>query len=181
MTRVLGAVLAGGGSRRFGSDKASAVLGDRTLLDRVVAVLLPQVNELVICGRQVEGIACVADRPAPDLGPLGGLNAALHEARRRGCDMVVSVPCDTPFLPADLVARLSGVGRACYVASLPVIGAWPCALADGLDRHLAESEDRSMRLWVATLEAAPIEFGAIDNVNTMADLELLTKSVSRRN
>lgn len=175
MTRVLGAVLAGGRSLRFGSDKAQALLDGSTLLDRVVAALTPQVDGLVICGRVVEGVTCVADRPARDLGPLGGLNAALHEARRGGYDMVISVPCDAPFLPIDLVARLLSGEGARYVASLPVIGAWPTVLAARLDRHLAVTEDRSMRRWAAMVDAAALEIGRIGNVNTPADLERLAR------
>jgi molybdopterin-guanine dinucleotide biosynthesis protein A len=173
MTRVLGAVLAGGQSRRFGRDKAQAVLDGRTLIDRVLAALGPQLDRVVVCGRVMQGMECVADRPRPDLGPLGGLNAALHEGRRGGFDMVVSVPCDAAFLPGDLVARLLAVGGAGYAASLPVIGVWPVALADRLDAHLAAGGDRSMRRWVAAIGAGAVAVEGVGNINTVADLELL--------
>jgi molybdopterin-guanine dinucleotide biosynthesis protein A len=173
MTRVLGAVLAGGQSRRFGSDKAQAVFDGRTLIDRVLAAVGPQVDGVVICGRVMPGMACVPDRPGPDLGPLGGLNAALHEGQRGGFDMVASVPCDAAFLPGDLVTRLLTVEGAGYAASLPVIGAWPVALADRLDVHLAAGGDRSMRRWVAAIGAVAIAVEGVGNINTVADLELL--------
>ncbi len=171
MTRLLGAVLAGGRSRRFGSDKAHALLDGRTLIDRVLAGLTPQVDALVLCGREGAGVTGIADRPGPDLGPLGGLNAALHHAAAHGFDAVVSVPCDTPFLPADLVARLGGGGS--YAASIPVIGWWPSSLADALDRHLATASDRSIRRWAISVGARPVEIGSLANVNTAADLAAL--------
>ena len=99
--RVLGAILAGGQARRFGSDKALALLAGRALIDHVAAALGPQVEALVVCGREHQGSTSVPDRPAAGLGPLGGLAGALHYAREHGYDAVVSAPCDTPLLPDD--------------------------------------------------------------------------------
>jgi molybdenum cofactor guanylyltransferase len=173
--RIIGAILAGGRSRRFGSDKAVALLDGVALIERVIAALRPQVDALVVCGRAIDEYDCVADRPGPDLGPLGGLNAALYYARTNGFDRVVSVPCDAPFLPADLVTRL-GESPSC-VASMPVIGLWPSSLSGTLDRHLATSDDRSMRRWAAIAVARAIDLGAMDNVNTPADLDQLASAV----
>lgn len=172
--RALGAILAGGRSRRFGSDKAVALLDGATLIERAIAALRPQVDALVVCGRTIDGYDCVADRPGPDLGPLGGLNAALHYARANGFNRVVSAPCDAPFLPADLVARL--VEPPCYVAAMPVIGLWLATLSETLDRHLATSDDRSMRRWAAIVGACSVDLGALGNVNTPADLDQLAKA-----
>src|SRR3546814_20571783 len=80
--RLLGAVLAGGRSSRFGSDKALAMLDGRTLLDHAAAALGAHVETVVICGRHVPGMTGLADRPAADMGPLGGLNAATHQSRK---------------------------------------------------------------------------------------------------
>ncbi len=84
MTRVLGAILGGGRSSRFGSDKALATLDGRALIDRVAAALAPQVDALIVVGRDHPGLTAVADRPAPDLGPLGGIAGALHYAAAHG-------------------------------------------------------------------------------------------------
>ena len=165
---VLGAVLAGGQSRRFGSDKAVALLDEVALVDRVVAALSPQVDAVVIVGRA----GGLADRPAGGLGPLAGLNAALHHARATDYDWVVTVPCDAPLLPHDLVARLRGEGPR-FAADMPVIGWWPATLADRLDTHLAASDDRSMRGWARAIGAVAVDLGPIANVNTPADLAKL--------
>lgn len=173
--RILGAVLAGGRSRRFGSDKAVALLDGETLIERVISALSGQVDAVVVCGRVMTiagaGLTCVADRPAADLGPLGGLNAALFHAAQSGFDRVLSVPCDAPFLPGDLAARLGEPSS--YASALPVIGLWPASLSAVLDRHLAVSEDRSMRGWAALVGARGVAIGGLDNVNTQADLAQL--------
>ncbi len=173
MTRILGALLAGGQSRRFGSDKALAMLDGQTLIDRVFGQLRMQVNAVVICGR--EGPYGISDRPGSGLGPLGGLNAALHHARDLGFDAVASVPCDTPFLPADLVHRLRKAGLPSFVVTMPVIGLWPSRLADELERHLATSNDRSMRRWTEIISATLADLGEMTNVNTVTDLKSLLR------
>lgn len=169
--RLLGAVLAGGESRRFGSDKALALLDGRPLIEHVVAALAAQVDAVIVCGR--EWGDWVPDRPAPGLGPLGGINAALHAAVERGYDAVLTAPCDVPVLPADLAARLAAHGAA-FVATMPVIGLWPAALAGELDAWLARTDDRSVRAWGRRAGAVAIALGEeLANVNTPDDLEAL--------
>ena len=179
MTRLLGAILAGGQSQRFGSDKAEARLGGRTLLEHVAATLGPQVGGLVVCGRDIAGYRCVADRPTAGLGPLGGICAALHEGGRQGFDAVVTVPCDTPLLPDDLVARLSAAGVPSHVADLPVIGLWPTSLAEPLAQHLERPGSRAVRRWATAVSSRPVGCPDIANVNTRDDLSRLTVSYRR--
>src|SRR5690242_14839672 len=119
--RVLGAVLTGGRSSRFGSDKAAALIDGRPMLDWVIDVLVPQVDDVLVCGRETPGRISVPDYPTPDLGPLGGLNAALRYAAANGFDAVLSVPCDTPRLPNDLRAQLGEPEDGVVVQGLPVI------------------------------------------------------------
>jgi molybdopterin-guanine dinucleotide biosynthesis protein A len=171
--RLLGAILCGGRSTRFGSDKALALLDDRPLIEHVRATLAEQADAVIACGRAVAGLDWVADRPQPDLGPLGGLNAALHVAAARYFDAVLSVPCDAPRLPTDLVRQLTGEVPA-YVADLPVIGLWPVALAPLLDQHIAADTRRSMRGWAGCAGARPVTLMApIPQANTPAELDRL--------
>lgn len=165
--RLLGALLAGGESRRFGSDKAQALLGGRSLLEHATAGLAPHVAELVRIGG-----GGLPDRPASGLGPLGGLNAALHYAAAHGFDAVVSWPCDAPVVPGDLVARLASSGTR-FARGCPVVGYWPAVLADALDAHLANTDDRSMRGWTTAISAVAIDLPPIANINTPADLAAL--------
>ena len=166
MSRILGAVLAGGLATRFGSDKAIAELDGRPLIDWVVSALAAHVDDIVICGRG----GGLPDRPAGRLGPLAGLNAALHAGRTRGFDAVLSVPCDSPHLPADLLDRLRSAGKAAFIVDAPVVGLWPCSAADELDAHLA-GRDRSMRGWARRVGAVEVRPETpILNVNRPEDL-----------
>lgn len=175
MTRVLGAILAGGRSSRFGSDKALAALDGRALIDRVADAIAPQVDALVVVGRTHAGLEAVADRPAPDLGPLGGIAGALHHAQARGFTQVLTVPCDTPFVPADLCARLAAVGPAAYLGDLPIVGWWPVDVADMLHTVLRGPGRRSVRAFADWIGAEPVAIGSgIVNINTPVDLARLT-------
>ncbi len=167
--RVLGAVLAGGQSRRFGSDKALALLAGRPLIAHVLDRLRPQVDALVVVGRDHSGETSLPDRPVPGLGPLGGLAASLAFAERHGFDLVLTSGCDLPDLPGDLRQRL---GAAPAVASgQPLLGLWPATLRARLDAHLASSPDRSLRGWTALVSARAVELGSFRNINFVSDLE----------
>lgn len=167
---ILGAILAGGASSRFGSDKALALLDGRSLIDHVAAALAPHVAALIVCGRTHRDFETVADRPAAELGPLGGLNGALHHAARQGFDAVVSLPCDTPVLPPELLPALIATRPPAMLADCPVIGIWPATLADRLDRFLAEEGSHAMRRWAHAVGAQPLPWPAPRNVNRPADL-----------
>jgi molybdopterin-guanine dinucleotide biosynthesis protein A len=167
--RLLGAVLAGGESRRFGSDKALALLDGKPLIEHAMAALAAQTEAVVVIGRA----GGIADRPAPGLGPLGGINAAIHHAAANGFDAVLTCGCDVPALPAGLAELLADGG---YIAEMPVIGCWPAALADHLDRWIAESPDHSVRGWANAAGLRRVTLGApVANLNTPADLAAFTR------
>lgn len=176
---VLGAILAGGQSRRFGSDKALADIGGQPMICRVAEALAPFVAGIVVSGHPAPpvGLIGVADRPHPDLGPLGGLAGALFHARAHSHAGVLSVGCDTPILDADLLSHLGKAGRATFVTDAPIIGYWPSALYETLLAHLATDPRRSMRGWTAAIGAMPMALPRpIPNVNTPEDLALLSRS-----
>ena len=133
---MLGAVLAGGQARRFGSDKAYAEFDGMRLIDRVADALGNQSEALIICGREEPGFGSISDRPKTGIGPLGGLNAALQFAIENGFTHLISAGVDAPNLPYDLVRQLHGEGAA-IVDSQPVVGLWPVALADALDDYIS--------------------------------------------
>lgn len=169
--RLLGALLAGGRARRFGGDKALALLHGRPLWEHAAAAL-GGCEAIVACGRDDLPLPFVADRPASDLGPLGGLCAALAYGHAREFDAVLNVPCDVPDLPSDLAERLSPAPA--YLAALPVAGLWRCALAPALERHLEGAADRSLRTWTRTIGARAVSLDRpLANVNTRAELEAL--------
>ncbi|WP_353227706.1 molybdenum cofactor guanylyltransferase [Novosphingobium sp.] len=168
--RILGVVLAGGQSRRFGSDKALALIGGRTLLDRAVATLERQCDAVVVAGRDDAPVAVVADRPQAGMGPLGGLNAALHHAAANGFDAVLSIPVDGMDLPDDLIGELSPGPAHCD--SAPVIGLWPVGAGPALDALMATAEPRarSMRAFACAIGARAVPLSRQPfNINTPAD------------
>lgn len=173
MDKILGAVLAGGQARRFGSDKAMARLGDAALLDHALASLAPHVAATVVVGRITAPVATVPDQPSAHLGPLGGIAGALVHAVAHGYDAVLTTACDTPFLPAPLVAALCGSGGA-HAAEAPTVGYWPVRLTAPLLTHLGGDGNRSIRRWAAAAGLAAVCAGLeLANVNTPDDLRRL--------
>jgi molybdopterin-guanine dinucleotide biosynthesis protein A len=173
--RILGVVLAGGQSRRFGRDKALAELNGRSLLDHALASLVPHVAAVAVGGRIVAGTTSIADRPAAGLGPLGGLAGALHHAVAHGFDGILTIGCDMPHLPPDVATALITGDGAAIVDGQQLVGYWPATLGAALDAHLATTEDRSIRAWLREMEPRPVlvRGPALPNINTPADLARL--------
>lgn len=191
--QVPGVILAGGlATRMGGGDKGLLALAGRPLMAHVIDRLAPQVAALAINANGDParfagfGLPVLADGVPDRPGPLAGVLAAMDWAAARGARAVVTVPADTPFLPADLVARLGiamGPERPAVAASAeaeggvrvhPTCGLWPVALRERLRGDLAAGTRRVM-VWAAAQGAAQalLPRGAVDpffNVNTPADL-----------
>jgi molybdopterin-guanine dinucleotide biosynthesis protein A len=175
--RALGAILAGGRSSRFGSDKALAVIDGRPMLEHVAERLHGQCDGLVVIGRDWPGLTRVDDRPEPGLGPLGGLAGALAHARDHGFDAVLTSSCDLPALPGDLLAVL-GAPDALLLRQ-PTIGLWSADHARALVAYLASGQSRSIRAWAETIKASTIAWGdGLANINTPEDLAAFTTTRS---
>jgi molybdopterin-guanine dinucleotide biosynthesis protein A len=168
--RLLGAILAGGQSRRFGSDKAQVLVEGVRLIDRVASALAQQCDTVVVCGRDEAGFAALDDLPEPGLGPLGGLNAALHYAAANGFDAVLSSGCDVPNLPTNLAQQLAGDG-ASHASEQPVVGLWPAALAPMCSSFL-QSGGRSLYGFGEHVGARLVTVNPpLRNINAPADLD----------
>jgi molybdopterin-guanine dinucleotide biosynthesis protein A len=188
-----GVVLAGGLARRMGGgDKPLREIGGRTILARVIARLEPQCECLVINANGDPrrfasfGIPVIADGAQDYPGPLAGILAALDWAAANRPDVawILSAPGDCPFLPRDLVARLSHALladnselaiAASQGQSHPVIGLWNVALRDALRRALVVEGLRKVGQWTARYRLATVTWPAepLDpffNANTVDDL-----------
>jgi molybdopterin-guanine dinucleotide biosynthesis protein A len=166
---ILGAILAGGAARRFGEDKAAALIGGRAMIAHVAERLSGQCDALVVVGRDWPGIASIPDRPRPGLGPLGGLAGALVQAQADGHEYVLTSGCDLPDLPGDLVARLSPAPAV--VQGQPLLGLWRADGADALIAWLEQDGDRAMRGWIAASGARRVPLDRMPvNINTPADM-----------
>jgi molybdopterin-guanine dinucleotide biosynthesis protein A len=167
--KLLGAILAGGASRRFGSDKTLAIIDGRPMLDHVAGRLRVQCDALVVVGRDWPGLIRVDDRPAPGLGPLGGLAGALAYAEDNGFGAVLTSGCDLPDLPMDLRKQL-GTPNA-VLRGQPTIGLWKSDLSAELAAWLAATTDLSIRAFANAVGARRVEAAEMPNINTQADLE----------
>lgn len=186
MTGVTGLILAGGRGRRMGGvDKGLQSLRGRPLVQWVLDRLAPQVDEVLVNANQnVQAYAALGCRVVTDAlggfaGPLAGLQSGLTHARH---DLVVTVPCDSPFLPRDLVARLH---RALDAANAdlavaktgeqphPVFCLCHRSLLPHLTAYLA-SGGRKIDAWYAVLRVAEASFDdeaqAFANINTPEEL-----------
>jgi molybdopterin-guanine dinucleotide biosynthesis protein A len=181
-------ILAGGRSRRMGGgDKGLLPFRGQPMLGHVIARLEPQVARLALnangdAGRFARfGLPVVADGVTGFPGPLAGILAAMDWAASEGGAWVVTVPCDIPFLPGDLVPRLllaSGEGARAAIAASggrdhPVAGLWPVTLAAGLRAALAGGT-RKVRDWTGGLDLGRAEFPVaagdpFRNLNTPED------------
>ncbi|WP_126977761.1 molybdenum cofactor guanylyltransferase MobA [Frigidibacter oleivorans] len=181
---VAGVILAGGLSSRMGADKALAMLGGQRLLDRVARRLAPQVARMAVNTNAPltdPGLPVLPDALPPGVpdrpGPLAGILAALDWAAAEGFARVVTVPVDTPFLPADLVARLAAAGCPAIAESggrtHPAAGLWPVRLAPALRAALVAGQ-RRVAPWAEAAGAVRVTFaGDPDpflNLNTPEDL-----------
>lgn len=193
---IPGVILAGGLSSRMGEDKARIRLGGASLLDRAARRLGPQVSALAVNANGpvlfADGgeLPVFADLDTARAGPLGGILAALDHAKRHhpGASHVATVPIDSPFFPADLVARLARAAdspdRIVTARSAgglhPVFALWPVALTGDLAAWLAGGGALRVRSYLERHQARIVDFPSLDtprglfdpffNINTPDDL-----------
>jgi molybdopterin-guanine dinucleotide biosynthesis protein A len=187
-----GILLAGGlATRMGGGDKSLKLLGGRPILAHVIERLRPQVAALALNANGDPARLAAWNLPVvPDViadfpGPLAGIHAGMDWARAHHPEIadIVSIPTDTPFLPADLVERLLAArGQADIAVAAsegqphPVVALWPVRLADELHRLVAREGVRRVTDFARRHRVAYADFpvGPIDpflNINRPADLE----------
>lgn len=170
---IIGLVLAGGRSSRFGANKAFAGLGGVSLLERSVARLGAQTAALAISANEKKafepyGLPVISDEIAGFAGPLAGVAAGLAWTRKHGpqATHMVTAAVDTPFFPDDLVARLltaAPAGKLAMAASEsgthPAFALWPVGMEEALLRYLKDG-GRKMHDWMARADAIVVTFPA---------------------
>jgi molybdopterin-guanine dinucleotide biosynthesis protein A len=180
------AILAGGAGRRIGGDKPHRLLGEARLLDRALTTARATAAPVILVVRdpgQVDGFAGTVVLDAPGVeGPLAGLLSALAWAVEAGADRVLTLPCDMPFLPDDLLLRLEraltrelGAAVAASGGRLhPVCALWRTAAMPTLVRRAGEGR-LSLRGLSEAVGCAVVDW-AVDcgdpfiNINTAGDL-----------
>jgi len=202
MDILLGAVLAGGLSRRMGGPEKSLLrLGGITLVEKVATRLSGQVSQIIINANGDSSrfsqlpYPVQADTVEGFAGPLAGVLAAMQWARNHSqATHIITAAADTPFFPQDYAARMlnaiqdqkAQIGLASSNARRhPVFGIWPVNLVDDLKHFLVDEENRKVMLFVERYPNCQVEFDNLENdidpffnVNTPDDMKQAEKIVS---
>lgn len=203
--RMAGVLLAGGMSSRMGGgDKSLRLVGGRPILALAAERLAPQVEALALNANgdparfAAFGLPVVPDTFGGYPGPLAGILAGMEWAATTPARThLVSVACDTPFFPSDLVSRLvvataGGPARIAIAASdgrsHPVFGLWPLGLRTALRRFLQDGVTYKVSAFIEQHDFVVADFpmltlprGTVDpffNVNTQDDLAMAERAAA---
>jgi molybdopterin-guanine dinucleotide biosynthesis protein A len=194
-THITAVILAGGLGRRMGGvDKGLQQIHGQPMVQQVLNRLQPQVGQVLInANRHLDeykgfGVPICSDSISGYAGPLAGIQAALLHTTT---PYLVSVPCDSPLLPKDLVTRLASAmhqhtadaavavtGDPDQVQRHPVFLLLKSELRSSLERYLG-SGGRKVDDWLASLKCIDVQFDdemAFTNVNTPEDIAALPPS-----
>jgi molybdopterin-guanine dinucleotide biosynthesis protein A len=185
--KVAGIVLAGGQGRRMGlTDKGLVLLHGKPMVAHVLERIAPQVDEVLVNANQnleqyaAFGFSVISDSLTGYAGPLAGLQAGLSAAQ---LELVATVPCDSPFLPLDLITRLkTALLKNHAQLAVAVTHQQPhpvfCLCRRDLLPHLTAFLDnggRKIDTWYSTLNIVEVNFDdeahAFININTRQELD----------
>ena len=188
---ILGAVLAGGKSQRFGEDKSQVKLGDKLLIDYILSEIIEEFKEILVVSnssidfRKSEKISVIED-VKKNLGPLGGVLTAMKWVKNNNKDYkwISTFPADTPFFKHSILQKfLQDIqpeeSKLFFIKSNNtrhnIFGLWSIELMDKLEEDLNKGE-RKVEVWANSIgvKTINIEFQNEDpffNINTKEDLE----------
>ena len=188
---ILGTVLAGGKSQRFGEDKSQVKLGDKLLIDYILSEVIEEFKEILVVSnslidfRKSEKITVIEDIKK-NLGPLGGVLTAMKWIKDNNKDYkwISTFPADTPFFKRSILQKflqdiLLDESKLFFIKSNNtrhnIFGLWSIDLMDKLEEDLNKGE-RKVEVWANSIgvKIINIEFQNEDpffNINTKEDLE----------
>ena len=188
---ILGTVLAGGKSQRFGEDKSQVKLGDKLLIDYILSEVIEEFKEILVVSnslidfRKSEKITVIEDIKK-NLGPLGGVLTAMKWIKDNNKDYkwISTFPADTPFFKHSILQKfLQDIqpeeSKLFFIKSNNtrhnIFGLWSIDLMDKLEEDLNKGE-RKVEVWANSIgvKIINIEFQNEDpffNINTKEDLE----------
>lgn len=191
LTSVVGVLLAGGRSSRFGADKALALYRGESLLYWAAARFSP-CAAVIVCVRgdspaadhaRALGLGVVEDYPASPSGPLSGIRAGLEWARAHGFGTIAVAPCDAPATPRGVYERLAaeqGPAPAAFAVTAagehPLCAIWRTDLCAALAEAMAGAAHPSVRGFLRTHGARAVAFEEawlFANANTPGELARL--------
>ena len=198
---ILGVILAGGKSSRFGSNKADAHLGDKTLLEHTISKVENFFLEVLIVSNKEsikinkKNVFLVKDFIKGQLGPLIGILSAMKwiEQNNKKYKWIATFPCDTPFFDDSIIEKL----KNCSISNdhllfflnsrkkrHNIFGLWSLKLIDILEEDIRSNNFRKVELWADKIGVQKIEvntegFDKFLNINTLDDLEDAKKNLDK--
>lgn len=189
---ILGVVLAGGKSQRFGEDKSQVKLNDKRLIDYILTEIITEFNEILIIANN-----SIDFMPSPkiikveddekDLGPLGGILTAMKwiNKNKKNYKWISTFPSDTPFFNKTILSNFYkkiniNKGQLFFIKSNQtrhnIFGLWSIELLDQLEEDLMIKGERKVELWAnkVGVQTIDMQFKNKDpffNINTKEDLE----------
>ena len=190
-SKILGVVLAGGKSQRFGEDKSQVKLADKLLINYILSEIIDEFNELLIISnnsiefQKSEKISVINDFKK-DLGPLGGVLSAMKWVKdnNKAYQWISTFPTDTPFFKNSILKNFfkkihPEEGKLFFIKSNNtrhnIFGLWSIDLISKLEKDLEKGE-RKVESWANSIGVNTInmQFEKNDpffNINTKEDLE----------
>ena len=200
---ILGAILAGGQSKRMGKDKLFLQLNNKTLIEHTIDKVKKHLKKVIIITNQENeffsknNLTVVKDCIEGQLGPLVGILTAMKWAKENltQCAWVASFPCDTPFFPENIVENFIQESEkkeslilcaSTHGRKHNVFGLWSLNLYDKLQDDLVNKKVRKVQDWTEKNKIKNLEFKFKDydpffNINTIEDLEFAKKLSTKLN
>lgn len=189
-------ILAGGEGRRIGGDKPLRMLSGTSLLDRAIEQARNWSATVALAVRNCEAVPSVEDLPlltdSLGQGPIAGVASALAFAKELGADRVLTVPCDTPFLPADLLERLDAALLTTELAAMatsndqshPSCTLWRVEAAASLPAYVAAGRG-SLHGFAEAVGFVAVDWPILTgdpffNINSAADLAMAEEMLTSR-
>ena len=195
---ILGVVLAGGKSKRFGDDKTTAKLGNKSLLDHTIEKIEKKFDEILIISNNEKHISIkknvfsAKDLIEGHLGPLVGVLSAMEWIKKnnKNYDWVATFPCDTPFFNENLIDKIKSCSKNSskklfFLKSGErrhnIFGLWSLELKDILLDDINKGQ-RKVEDWANKIGSEIIEIDDKNdynflNINTIEDLEIAKKKI----
>ena len=198
LNNILGVVLAGGKSQRFGQDKSQVKLQDKLLIDYILSEIVSEFNETLIIANnpinfmQSKKISVTKDFKN-DLGPLGGVLTAMKwiKEKNKKYKWISTFPVDTPFFTKkELKFFYENINinesKLFFVRNMKtrhnIFGLWSLDLIDQLEADILKGE-RKVEIWANSigLSTVNLDYKKLDpffNINTQEDLKKAIKIIS---
>ena len=197
---IIAAILAGGKSRRFGVDKSTTKLGNKTLIEHTISKIEKKFSEILIISNNQEikvdkkNVFVLKDCIQGQLGPLVGVLSAMKwvETNNKKYDWVATFPCDTPFFDISIIDEIKRFSKK-YNKKLyflksgekrhNVFGLWSIQLKDILEEDINNNfrkvEEWANKIGLETININNKKFDSFLNINTQEDLEEAKKNLDK--